>query len=414
MSAGRPSRPPGRGEESARESATAIAASLGAAGFTAYFAGGCVRDRLLGLEPQDFDVATDATPEQISKVFPSARGVGASFGVMLVRRGGHTVEVATFRRDGEYIDGRRPSRVHFGSAEQDARRRDFTINGLFEEPSTGRVIDFVDGVEDIRRRILRAIGSAEERLAEDRLRMLRAVRFAARFELAVDDEVVRAIRAHGAELMGVSRERIGMEIRRVLLHASRGRAVRMVEEFGLAPAILGEAAADRHGDRTRRLPPEVDLSAALACWMLDRSDAPGPVDAARVRRWVASLVLSNAEADSLAEALRLHRLIGAEWRGADRAVRKRMAAMPDFRAALEVVRTEDPALAEEVAAEVRNLAAEGLAPAPLVTGDDLIALGLRPGPSFRAVLDALYDRQLRGELPHREAALAAARSMTGT
>jgi len=408
---------------SARDAGASIARTLAQAGHVAYFAGGCVRDRLLGLEPKDFDVATDATPERIAEIFPSARGVGASFGVMLVRRGGHTIEVATFRRDGEYIDGRRPTRVHFGDAEQDARRRDFTINGLFEDPETGKVIDFVGGLEDIRGRVLRAIGSAEDRLAEDRLRMLRAVRFAARFSLAIEPGVERAILRHGSELMGVSRERIGGEIRRIFEHPSRGQGVDLIERLGLSTAVLCEPPVERNDDRVRRLPPDASFASSLAAWMLDRGAggaAAGPgagvvqVDAARLKIWVDALVLSNAESDALAETLRISRELHGSWRVSDRAQRKRHASRENFRSALDLLRTEDPALAEEIAAQVEALAVEGLAPSPLVTGDDLIALGLAPGPAFRTMLDSLYDRQLRGEFPTRESALAAARRLVGT
>lgn len=401
----------GSTRESAREAAAGIARTLAGAGFVAYFAGGCVRDRLLGLEPQDFDVATNASPQQIERVFPSARGVGASFGVMLVRRGGHTVEVATFRRDGEYIDGRRPSRVHFGDAEQDAKRRDFTVNGLFEEPDSGRVIDFVGGVEDVRSRLLRAIGSAEQRLAEDRLRMLRAVRFAARFDLRVDAGVDRAIRAHCNDLMGVSRERIGGEIRRILLHPTRGRGVHLIEQFGLDASVLREPAPQIPGQRVAMLAPDASLASALVGWMLDRSGTAGPD---RRRAWADALVLSNAEAESVAQTLEILEELRRAWRSLDKAKRKRHAARSDFRSAVDLLRTEDPALAEEIASQVEALRSEGLAPAPFVTGDDLIALGAAPGPAFRRVLDTLYDRQLRGEFGNRAEALAAARAIVGT
>jgi len=404
---------PGSPRMRARDAAAEIAAALQRGGFIAYFAGGCVRDRLLGLEPKDYDIATDATPEQITEVFPKARGVGASFGVMLVHRGGHTIEVATFRRDGVYEDGRRPTRVHFGSAEQDARRRDFTINGLFEEPAGGRVIDFVDGVADLQARRLRAIGSAEERLAEDRLRMLRAVRFAARFDLKVDPGIDAAIRRHGRELLGVSRERIGGEMRRILSHPTRARGVHLVEDLGLAAAVLNEAPLPLHNDRLRRLPPDASFECSLAAWMLDRDDDSAGTGRDRQARWSRALVLSNAETEALEGTLETADLLRREWNAMDKAKRKRAAAHASFREALDLRRAEDPAHAEEIAAAVERLASEGLAPAPLVTGDDLVAMGLAPGPHFRTLLESLYDRQLRGEFPGRDAALAAARAMVG-
>jgi len=389
----------------ARSCAARVAEALAREGCVAYFAGGCVRDRLLGIEPSDYDVATDARPEQIARIFPGARGVGASFGVMLVRSGGFTIEVATFRRDGSYVDGRRPERVEFGTAEQDAQRRDFTINGLFEEPATGKVIDFVDGVADITARRLRAIGSAEERLSEDRLRMLRAARFAARFDLEVDGDVDRAIRMHAADLMGVSRERVGGEVRRMLLHPTRGRGVELIEQLGLAPAVLSEPPASLEDARVRRLPPEAALAASLAAWMLDRSSSTLGSGQDRCDAWTRALVLSNVEASSLAETLRLAEHLQRSWRALDKAGRKRAAASKVFAAATQLLRAEDPAFMEEITAEVERLAGEGLAPAPLITGDDLVAMGLAPGPRFRDILERLYDQQLRGELPHRSRAI---------
>jgi len=405
--------PPFR-RQTAREAAARVALALARDGFVAYFAGGCVRDRLFGLEPADYDIATDAEPERIARLFPGARGVGASFGVMLVRSAGHTIEVATFRRDGVYADGRRPDRVDFGTAEQDAQRRDFTLNGLFEEPESGRIIDFVGGVDDLRARILRAIGSAEARLSEDRLRMLRAARFAARFELTVDEAVERSIRHHADDLMGVSRERVGAEIRRVLFHPSRGRGVQLIEQLGLGPSVLCEAATALEDERVRRLPPTAGLPAALAAWMLDRGSSTLGSDAVRCDGWTRALVLSNAESTGLMETLQLSGELRDRWPDADKARRKRIASSRAFPSALDLLRAEHPAVAEQIATEVERLADEGLAPAPLVSGDDLVALGLTPNPEFRTMLESLYDRQLRGEFSARRDALDAARKMIGT
>lgn len=400
--------------QTAREAAGRVASTLARDGFVAYFAGGCVRDRLLGLEPTDYDIATDAHPDRIARIFPGARGVGASFGVMLVRSAGYTIEVATFRRDGDYADGRRPDRVEFGSAEQDAQRRDFTINGLFEEPETGRVIDFVGGAEDLRNRVLRAIGSADARLSEDRLRMLRAARFAARFELTVDPGIESAIRRHAVDLMGVSRERVGGEIRRMLLHPSRGRCVELIEELGLAPSVLCEPEAVLEDHRVRRLPPTTGIAAALAAWMLDRGASTLGAGAPRCAGWTRALVLSNAESEGLGETLEIAMHLRTNWSNADKARRKRLASSRAFAGALDLLRAEHPVAAEQIATEVERLADEGLAPAPLVTGDDLVELGLAPNPRFRSILEALYDRQLRGEFSARLQAIDAARKLIGT
>ncbi len=209
-----------------REAAVEVVRRLSEAGYTAYFAGGCVRDRLMGLEPTDYDVASDARPEQVGALFGGAHRVGESFGVMLVSAMGHQIEVATFRSDGFYSDGRRPDTVTFSDAGHDARRRDFTINGLFEDPLSGRVIDFVGGQADLEARLIKAIGDPEARLAEDRLRMLRAVRFAARFSFAIDAATAEAIRGGAEDLGRISRERIGQEVRRMLTDRNRAVAAR--------------------------------------------------------------------------------------------------------------------------------------------------------------------------------------------
>src|SRR5213595_1577127 len=187
-------------KKSSREDAGEIVKRLRAAGHVAYLAGGCVRDLLLGLEPKDYDVATDAPPERVRKLFNNTQAVGAAFGVILVRLGGSQIEVATFRTDVSYEDGRHPTEVRFSSAEEDAQRRDFTINGLFLDPIDDRVIDFVGGQEDLKARILRAIGEPNHRFEEDHLRLLRAVRFASRFGLTIEPETAEAIRRHAEHL----------------------------------------------------------------------------------------------------------------------------------------------------------------------------------------------------------------------
>jgi len=391
---------------SPREAAARIAGTLKGAGFTAYFAGGCVRDNVLGIEPADYDVATDATPEQIAAVFPSARGVGEAFGVMLVRMGGRTIEVATFRSEGGYIDGRRPTEVRFTNAAEDAQRRDFTINGLFEDPATGTVIDFVDGRADIAARRLRAIGDADARFREDRLRTLRAARFAARFTLSVDTATADAARRYAPDLAGVSRERVGQELRKMLAHRTRASGLALVEQWSLDAPALGEPHSEGDLARVGALPPDATFAESLAAWRLDRlarNDPPAPGD------WTAALVLSNREAADLAETVSLVEWIRAAWSAAPRSARKRRAARPTFAAAIAIRRAEDAAHADEIERAVAALSAEpgGLAPAPLVSGDDLIAAGMVAGPQFRALLERAYDRQLEGAVMSRDEALSA-------
>ncbi|HMB05430.1 MAG TPA: CCA tRNA nucleotidyltransferase, partial [Isosphaeraceae bacterium] len=225
-----------------REFATEVVRQFRQAGHQALWAGGCVRDLLLGLTPSDYDVATDATPEQVMALFRYRTvPVGVSFGVVRVRGPlgqGDEVEVATFRSDGAYVDGRHPESVVFSSPRLDAERRDFTINGMFLDPFTGKVIDFVGGQADLKNRILRAIGDPEARFLEDKLRLIRAVRFAARFDLAIEPATRVALRAMASQIAVVSAERIAQELRRMLVHESRAQAIDLAMETGLVAVVL--------------------------------------------------------------------------------------------------------------------------------------------------------------------------------
>ena len=277
-----------------REAAIAIVRRLVEHEHEAFFAGGCVRDRLLGLAPGDYDIATSARPEDVKKIFRNVRFVGESFGVMLVRSKGHTIEVATFRTDGVYSDSRHPDEVEFSDAEHDALRRDFTINGMFEDPLEDRIIDHVGGRADLEARVIRAIGDAESRLREDHLRMLRAVRFAARFGCSIEEHTADAIRANAEHLAGVSRERIGEEVKRMMRDKSRGVAAWELQYLGLDKRVLREDHCLAAPTRLGRLPEQTSYPASLAAWLLDRY--PDETCRRRItiaKRWVESLVLSN-------------------------------------------------------------------------------------------------------------------------
>jgi poly(A) polymerase len=390
-----------------RQAATEVAGRLEQAGFIAYFAGGCVRDELMGEHPVDYDVATNATPDQIRGVFPRARGVGEHFGVMLVRQGGRTVEVATFRGEGAYRDGRRPEQVAFSDERTDAQRRDFTVNGLFMHPASGRVIDHVQGLADLQARVLRAIGDPDARLEEDRLRLLRAVRFAARFGMKMEPSTERAIARHAPELRGVSRERVGQEVRRMLAHATRAAAVSMIERLGLAPATLLEPACTDPGSRLTALDPDAGVPCALAAWMLDRPvSLPWPE---RLERWTQALVLSNQEREAMSATLSVRDALVTRWPDMAMAARKRMAAGPGFADAMRLLQAEGWDASASVLAEVEELARTGLAPDPWIDGHDLQRLGLRPGPAFGRILHAVYDAQLEGRVASRDEAMALAR-----
>ncbi len=410
----------GAGPVPARDAAVEVARALAAGGFRALFAGGCVRDALMGREPVDFDIATDARPDEIKSVFPKARGVGEAFGVMLVRHRGHTFEVATFRKDGPYHDGRRPSEVLFADEREDAARRDFTVNGIFAEPESGEPVDYVEGRSDIERRLIRAIGDPHARIREDRLRMLRAVRFAARLGFEIDGSTAAAIRAHASELLAVSPERVGDEVRRMLDHPARARAASLVEELGLDGAIFGVARGGGALARLAALPAERAWTTALAAWQLDRSmigDIPQAWGEAAIRAAIAglrrSLTLSNQQTDAVASALSVRDALIESVEALRPAHRLRVSPSPGFDAAVDLLSCEAGAVGDRWRAEADDLLPTRALPEPLVDGNMLLASGLRPGPLFKRLLDMVMDEQLEGRLRSREEALAYALAEAG-
>jgi hypothetical protein len=380
---------------------------------------------------------------------------------MLVREGRAVVEVATFRADGEYTDRRRPDRVHFSGPLEDAKRRDFTINALFLDPDPapdlralasagpaeaeiagaratlsllpdrpsdhprGLVIDFVGGRADLDARLLRAVGDADQRLAEDHLRALRAVRFAARLDLAIDPATASAVRRHAIELAGISRERIGDEVRRMFAHPTRAKAAALLTDLALDGPTLTESRTDSTptvSPLLSRLPPDAPLGTALAGWALSRGHVPqaGEVNDALVRRYRAALCLSNIERDQFSDVLRALVLLGLPgapdepwWNRLGIAGKKRSAAVPAFGHGLLLLELVDPARAGLIRSDVAVLEASptGLAPPAFLGGEDLIALGLRPGPEFKKTLDAIYDAQLEGRILTRDEAVAFARGL---
>ena len=397
--------------------ARSVVQQLQSAGHTAYWAGGCVRDRLMGRPPKDYDVATSARPEQVVGIFPRAQKVGAAFGVILVREKHQQVEVATFRADGAYSDGRHPDSVRFTNAREDAQRRDFTCNALFYDPIAEQLHDFVDGRKDIDARILRAVGRPGERFAEDHLRMLRAVRFAARLGFVIEENTKSAIADLQKKIATISRERIGEEIRMMLEHPARVSTLdllaafpQMFEEvFGLP---LNSEAIQDDWPVTAGLPAETTRPVALFAMLLDLQLST-PADHVAMLR--ARLMLSNEETDELTWlTAKLPRL--EEWEDLAKSALKRMMADERFHH-LESVYRADPTNAEQLLAfgeRTTSLREEGVAPPPFVTGDILIKLGAAPGPTFKRWLDSLYDRQLEGEFSTRDAALAAAKELVGT
>lgn len=414
---------PGRADNTARDAAERVVRRLQEAGYIAYFAGGCVRDELLGRAPSDYDVATDADPDRIRQLFRRTSEVGVAFGVVLVRDFAETIEVATFRSDGPYTDRRRPDAVTFSDAQSDASRRDFTINALFLDPNAppapearhvaGRVIDFVGGLSDLEAQVVRAVGDPDARLGEDHLRALRAVRFAARLGFELEARTFEAMRVHASELVGVSRERIGEELRRILAHPTRVRAVQLLSSARLDSPSFNEPGHDGPTPTLALLPAETSFPLALAALLLDwhgLEQDPGPI----IRRWRSALVLSNDERDELAQTLDLVRHLERDWAAATIAQRKRWAASAPMPGALRLL-ARNPSQAAVVAEDVRKLEASpgGIAPTPLLSGDALIEAGFVPGPGFGDMLNQMYDAQLEGRLESVEQAFLMARELAG-
>ena len=385
-----------------REFATDVVARLQEAGYEAIFAGGCVRDQLLGLEPADYDVATSATPDQVKQHFRKCHSFGASFGVVEVLgpRDPHgewlKVQVATFRNDGIYSDGRRPDTVVFSSPEEDAARRDFTINGLFFDPLSNRVIDFVNGEADLRAKVLRAIGDPAKRFAEDKLRILRAVRMAARFELTIDPATLASAREMAPLIAAVSAERIAEELRQILTNEHRVRGVRLLGEFGLLPHILPEAnpSATVEFDRVTK------VSFPLAFAALLRGVHPKTAETICRR-----LKLSNDETERIVW-LTANR---SAFYDAEHQAKSKLFPMlvhPGSFELMELTALDDHFVDADWCSQVRLLTPiEVLNPPPLIAGDDLVAMGLKPGKEFKRILETIRTLQLDGQLNNWEQAV---------
>ena len=425
-------------EKTARE----IAAHLRESGHIAYFAGGCVRDIVRGQTPKDFDIATDAKPENVQKLFPRTYAVGAHFGVILVLENGFQFEVATFRSDEAYIDGRHPSAVHFSSPEEDAKRRDFTINGMFYDPVAEEVIDFVGGRADIAAKVVRAIGDAAQRFAEDRLRMLRAVRFATVLGYKIDSQTWDALVANAASVNKISAERIREELARIFLSPNRMRGWDLLDSSGLMRAILPEIDAMKgckqpeqfhpEGDvfeHTRLmlqfLPEKVSVPLVFSVLLHDvakprtavvdetgriRFNGHDRIGAEMTEEIMRRLRFSGAEIDATVEMVRQH-MVFKDVPKMRVAKLRRFMARPTFDDELELHRVDCEGSHrmldnyEFLLRKRDEFANEPIVPPPLVRGDDLIALGLKPGPKFGEILEAIETRQLEGNLRSREEAL---------
>jgi len=419
-------------------------ALLRAAGHQAFLVGGCVRDMLLGLPPKDFDVSTDALPRDILRLFPGSGQVGAQFGVVLVRDSQSQVEVATFRSDADYSDGRRPGAVRFErDPKADVLRRDFTINGLMMDPETGRVLDYVDGRADLERRLVRVIGDAGARFDEDRLRLLRAVRFAARMGFEIEPATLDAIRRRHTLILKVAAERVRDELSRILTEGGARRGFELLVETGLLVQILPEVAAMQGVEQPPEFHPEGDvwthtlrllggldhptLTLALSALLHDVGKPPTFRVADRIRfdghaeRGVemAHVIMLRLRYPNgvmeRVEALVANHMRFLQVGRMKESTLKRFLRMPGFQEHLELHRLDCLAGSgrlenyEFVRGKLAEYSAERLAPAPLLTGDGLVAAGYTPGPRFSRILTAVEDAQLEGRIRTAEEALAMVR-----
>jgi poly(A) polymerase len=384
---------------------------LRTAGHIAYFAGGCVRDLVRDRTPKDIDIATDARPEEVQKIFRRTYAVGAHFGVIVVLENDFQFEVATFRSDGAYLDGRHPVSVHFSSAEEDARRRDFTINGMFYDPTKEAVIDFVGGRKDLAAGIIRAIGDPQQRFKEDRLRLLRAVRFATVLEFEIEAATWAAIVGAADTINEISAERIREELVKIFLSPHRLRGWDLLDQSGLMLSLL---------------PEEVSLPLVLSVLFHDIGKPPtatvdetgrirfsghDKVGAAMTEALMHRLRFSRAETEATVEMVEQH-MVFKDAPNMRISRLKRFMARPHFQDELELHRVDclgshgmldnyDYLLRKQ-----EEFANEPIIPPPLLRGDDLIAIGLKPGPLFGEILEQVETRQLEGTLRDREEALA--------
>ncbi|MBF6570563.1 MAG: HD domain-containing protein [Candidatus Binataceae bacterium] len=423
------------------EKALAIVRRLKQKDFIAYLAGGCVRDRILGVEPKDYDIVTDARPEVVQRMFERTIAVGARFGVIVVIIEGDHFEVATFRADAPYLDGRRPSSVRFGTIEEDARRRDFTIGGMYLDPDHGKVIDLVGGIRDLRAGIIRAIGNVDERFEEDHLRLLRAIRFAARLGFAIDPATWTAIKRAAPRIGSVSAERIGEELVMILTEGGAARGLDQSVESGLAQVILPEVLPLIGCEQPANFHPEGDVythtrlmlsmlpagcTETLAFGVLFH-DIAKPQTRAEVDGKVTYYGHTEQGAEVAANALhRLRRSRFVQERVAylvryhlrltmaprmRPATLKRMLTEDGFEELLELSRIDTLASSSFMGfyhfcrRAMAQLGEHRRRPRPLIGGDDLIAMGFIPGPEFKTILKDVEDQQLDGTIDNHQAAI---------
>ena len=366
------------------------------AGFEALLAGGCVRDRLLGRDAKDYDVATSAEPAQVMNLFKRTLEVGARFGVVIVMVGQDQIEVATFRSDAEYVDGRRPTQVHFTTAQEDAARRDFTINGMFYDPIEDRLIDYVDGEADLNRRVVCTIGQPDDRFQEDYLRMLRAVRFSAQLDFEIAPSTFEAIQRHACQIEKISQERVSMELEGILCCSQRAKGVRLLGRTGLSDVIFTEMTSEdlsRACDVLPHMETSIGYALGLAglCAALDVDSALKQIDRLKPSRQLMRHVtyLLEHRGDLLNESM-------------SQAELKLLAGDPhcsdllSFQTAIQLADQQSLHALTAFQSRVDALGDTPLRPTPLLNGHDLMALGVPAGPRLGKLAKALYLAQLEG------------------
>lgn len=430
--------------DSKRSTAEAICRRLREAGFRALLAGGCVRDTLRGVEPGDYDIATSATPEQIAAMFDRTVGVGAAFGVQVVILDEGYFEVATFRRDGPYVDGRHPSHVEFTDEKGDAARRDFTVNAMFYDPATGAVLDYVDGRADLEAKRIRTVGDPYERFAEDHLRLMRAVRFAVQLDFTIDDDTMAAMRALAPKIVGTSPERIRDELLKMLTRGSPRRAIELMDASRLLEHVLPEVARMKGVDQPPEYHPEGDVyvhtllvldqlknpspELALGALLHDVGKPPTQTFEDRIRfnghevvgaeiseAICRRLRMSNEQTERVKWLVGQHMRVGhaPEMRVAKV---KRLIREDGFPELLELLRADclgshgDLSAYDWLQDYCVHVPDEERRPERLITGQDLIEMGYEPGPLFSEILETVEDAQLEGALDSAENAREFVRS----
>lgn len=431
-------------ENDKRKYAEEIVRQLKSAGFEAYFVGGCVRDFVRGFVPGDYDIVTSALPHQIISLFPHTAAIGAKFGVVAVINDGYFYEVATFRRDDIYEDGRRPSRVHFSTAREDVLRRDFTINGLLMDPATDQIIDYVDGCADIENKIIRTIGNCEIRFNEDYLRMLRAVRFAANLNYEIEPATQKAIEINAVKIKQISAERLQEEISKILTRQGARRGFELMAQTGILREILPEIERLRGVEQPPRFHPEGDvwqhtlmmlellpdkeesdanISLAWAALLHDAGkaltrteDENGVHFYGHVKRGeeiaeniMQRLRFSRARSETVLNLIHYHMVFMNVHKMRPGRL-KRFLRMPDFNLHLELNRLDCLASHgmldnyEFCRNQLQKLAVEDLYPPRLLNGNDLIDLGYVPGKIIGNILEALENEQLEGKIKTKQEA----------